>query len=266
MKNLCPQCTTELKPGKALCPACGFWNLHLGTSSAIDTSDSSKLLSTVQSAEKDRIKTGPWDECWGGGIVKTSATLLGALPGAGKSTLSLQIAGKFCTDSKRECIYIASEEALEEVKLRADRLKIPSQELIRMIPAMGGVANIGEILLTRKPGMIILDSLQGLVGESQADSIEALAIIKKTSVLLKAPSLVINHVTKDGDYAGLMTLQHNVDTLLTLTPEEDDGLRELFVKKNRYGRAFISQFFEMTELGLSYVPINESEENDEYEE
>lgn len=265
------------------CKGCGAWN-H---SEAEDTFDDGSItLDQVRSADHDRISTGAWDYCWGGkqicplcqggvvggrckpcdidvdesapwrhGIVQTSCTLLGGYPGAGKSTLLLQLAQGFYRTTGRESLYIATEEALDEVKARADRLLIDEteQKSVRMVPAMGGTADMGEILSRRNPGVIIVDSLQGLVGDNQAACINLLALFKKFSVTLRAPSIVISHFTKEGDYAGVMTLQHAVDSLLTLAPA-DDGTRILDVRKNRNGKAFIEFRFEMTAKGLIALP------------
>lgn len=252
--RLCSSCESKLLPGKSQCPSCKTWNIEQ------DEKDESITLDVVVSAEGDRIKTGFLDDVWGGGIVRTSVTLFGGLPGAGKSTILLQLMESVGRFTQREGIYVATEEVLAEIKLRADRLQINNQRLFRMIPAMGGTANVGDIMLKRKPAMVVIDSLQGLVGEDDAMAVAFLQDLKKWAAILLAPVIVISHVTKDGDYAGLMTYQHAVDTLFLMTPDEDDGIRTLFVRKNRFGRAHIEERFEMTETGL--VLIDEDDEDD----
>lgn len=212
---------------------------------------------------------GPFNHCWGGGLTVGSVTMLGGLPGAGKSTLVLQMADLIAmiTPKERPVIYIAGEEQLESIKERADRLLIQLQDRIGMIAAMGGV-EVGPILVKYKPAAVILDSLQGMFGEDAGMCIEVLRVLKKNAMILKAPIIVLSHVTKDGDYAGLMTYQHDVDTLIFLTPEEDDGQRILSVRKNRHGRAFIDSIFDMTERGLELVEhvnpgVTEEEETEE---
>lgn len=239
----CRVCEAVLKPNAAKCTECNAWN------NDDPEKDESQILSDVKSAEGDRIKTDLCDVVWGGGIVRTSTTLFGGLPGAGKSTLLLQLLDRVYAATKTEVIYVATEEVLPEIKMRADRLGIEHQRGIRMIPAMGGV-DVAGILVRRKPGMVVVDSLQGLVGEDDNAAIALLNSMKKFSGFLNAPTVIISHVTKGGDYSGLMTYQHAVDTLLLMTPDEDDGLRTLSVRKNRFGRAFIAQYFGMTEKGL----------------
>lgn len=257
-QRICTSCEAPLPDGKLQCVKCKSWS---GLSD--DEKDESITLDQVVSAEGDRIHTGFLDDVWGGGIVRTSVTLFGGLPGAGKSTILLQLLDAVYEHTKTEGIYVATEEVLAEIKLRADRLKIKNQRAIRMIPAMGGVANVGDILLKRKPGIIVLDSLQGLVGEDDGAAVDLLHNLKKWSATLLAPVIVISHVTKDGDYAGLMTYQHAVDTCFLMTPDDDDGLRTLFVRKNRFGRAHIEEEFDMTETGL--VLVTETAEGDDTE-
>jgi DNA repair protein RadA/Sms len=242
----CVFCETNLPRGKERCVSCNKWQPNPDA-----IVDESIALSDVKSAEHTRINVGPYNHCWGGGLVDTSITLFGGMPGAGKSTMLLQMCGVVVASCKRKCVYIASEEALEEIKARGDRLGIPTdiQALIRMVPAMGGAPDVGGVIRNQQPGLIILDSLQGFAGTDDAMAVELLGSLKKICSELHAPAIVISHITKEGDYAGLMTLQHAVDTLLTLTPDEG-GSRCLEVLKNRNGRAFISSTFDMTERGL----------------
>lgn len=255
----CSRCHHAMPKGKARCPSCRAWNVVTDERNVEGTT----MLNNVKPAAAERIITGPWDHCWGGGIVRTSVTLIGGSPGAGKSTMLLQIADAIAQVTGTAALYIAAEEALAEIKDRADRLELTYQHLVRMVPALGGGMNIAEILENSKPSIIILDSLQGFAGEDDALQVEVLGIMKKFSVRLKAPTVVISHVTKDGGIAGLMTLQHAVDTLFSFFPD-DDGTRVMNVLKNRNGRAYIQSEFDMTEKGL--VPALPREDDDEDED
>ncbi len=231
--------------------------------------DESVILEDIRSAEEDRIITGIWDSAFGGGIVRESITLLGGLPGAGKSTMLLQMAEIFCLAAATraadavggDTIYVAGEEALPPIRARADRLGIRTNRRLRFIPAMGGVTDMGALIMHHQPSAMIIDSIDSLVGQDDAAEIKMLEILKKYSTTLKAPVLVISQVNKDGDYSGLMAKQHAVDVLMTLSPNEsiksDNGeaIRELEVIKNRYGRAFTLMYLEMTTAGLVPVQI-----------
>lgn len=242
----CVHCGAVMPRGKERCKSCNKWQPNPDA-----IVDESVALADVKSAEHSRIDVGAYNHCWGGGLVDTSITLFSGPPGAGKSTALLDMCRVVVESTKRKAVYVASEEALEEVKSRGDRILIPieTQRLIRMVGAMGGVPDVGGIIRNQQPGLIILDSLQGFAGTDDAMAVELLGTLKKICTELHAPAIVISHITKEGDYAGLMTLQHAVDTLLTLTPDEQ-GTRCLEVLKNRNGRAFISSTFDMTERGL----------------
>jgi DNA repair protein RadA/Sms len=266
----CHYCDEPLDEGRALCPKCRRWQ----PSTILDNprapredKDPSVLLSDVESAEKSRIDVGPFNLIFGGGIVQTSVTLIGGAPGAGKSTLLLQLSDIIATRTKREVLYIASEEALTEIRLRADRLKLKQKALVRMVPAMSGEGNIAKILSRHKPSAIILDSLQGFANEDHELSVRICNDIKKTAVMLGAPGIIISHVTKDQDFAGVMKLQHAVDALVTFSVDEEFGdVRTLEVQKNRNGRAFVRLDLEMTETGLVTVELEDEEEEEEEEE
>lgn len=248
----CYFCAAPLKPNMHRCHECKTWNWTQAAFKPGD--DGSVLFEDVRSAEENRITTGLIDENVGGGLVDHAVILIGGLPGAGKSTMLLQLAGSFC-QLKRPTMYIAAEEGLEAIKARGDRLGINTRGLLRFIPALGGIADIGGLLLHYKPGAIILDSLDGLVGHDSAQEIKCLEVLTKYAVGLKAPCLVVSQVNKDADYSGLMAKQHAVDCLLTMMPDEsikigDEPVRCIETLKNRHGRAFVRSFFEMTAAGL----------------
>ena len=221
--------------------------------------DGTVLLSNVRSAAHSRLATGFAQDLFGksrlpdgsinSGMVSTSLTLIGGCPGAGKSTLLLQIMGSISKLLQREALYIAAEEAEEEIKLRADRLGVADQGLVRIAPAMGGLPNLGEILQVRRPCAVVLDSLFGLVGSDRAAAEDVIKACKRQAVSLKAPIVIIQQVIKSEDIAGAMADQHGVDTVMKFYAQSEE-VRELEVEKNRFGQAHISQFFRMTEFGL----------------
>ena len=64
---------------------------------------------------------GEFDRVTGGGFVPGSVLLLGGEPGIGKSTLLIQVCGALATQGLG-VVYISGEEAIDQVRLRADRL------------------------------------------------------------------------------------------------------------------------------------------------
>ncbi len=285
----CYSCGIELPQGKFRCinPKCRMWNT-VGTGRSFE--DDTILLSDAKLAEVERVRTGMVDVCFGGeepeiGIVRTSIALLGGDPGAGKTTLCLQLSDFFAGKFKQETLYIANEQDATEIKTTGGRLRLKHMGLIRIVKAMGGVqADIGAYLLRYKPCFIVLDSVTKWSGEDMNLAVTICQRLKDYTVRLNAPSLVVNQVTKGGEHAGLNKMQHAVDAtmLFEVWGEKPGDPRRLHVRKNRFGPAPVSQYYEMTGTGLFEIseqeaqlrlvssnqkpPIDEPEEDEEDEE
>ncbi len=236
--------------------------------------DSTVLLSDAKLSEVERIMTGLVDFCFGGGMARIGITLLGGDPGAGKTTLCLQLSDIFADKYHKEVLYIANEQHASELKETSRRLKLKCANLIRIVNAMGGVTqDIGTLLLRYKPCLVILDSVTKWSGEDMNEAVIICQRLKDYTVRLNAPTIVINQVTKGGEHAGLNKMQHAVDAtmLFEVLGSNPDSPRRLHVEKNRHGPAPVSQFYEMTPLGLFEIDKDEvisrvkanSEEEDE---
>jgi DNA repair protein RadA/Sms len=262
----CPRCESPLAGNQ--CFACGLWVFDtLSADAPTKGPDGTVLLSEVKSAELDRLNAGIFNYVWSGfptvGVVRTSCTLVGGQRGAGKSTMLVQLAALFASQTGRETGFIAAEQALEEVKLYADRLKIGNLNKIRMVPAMTGTVSIGAVLQKYNFGAVILDSLQGLVGDDENACVTVCNICKEHAMRLKAPVMIVSHINKEGDYAGFEKIQHAVDTLLMLSVDEESGIRTIDVHKNRFGKAQIYSEFNMTETGLTaYIGDDDDDDDD----
>jgi predicted ATP-dependent serine protease len=257
----CIHCNKPLAEGKYRCvnPKCRMWNVA-ATQSMDDT--------VVPLGGKDappvkRTLTGIADKCFGGaivngqvigkGIAETAVILLGGDPGAGKTTMCLQLANIFGGIYKRKVLYIANEQHYDELNETATRLELENMGLINIVKAMGGVQHdIGALLLHYKPCMTVLDSVTKWSGEDVNEAVVICQRLKDYTVRLRAPTLVINQVTKTGDHSGLNKMQHAVDctALFEVLGENPDDPRRLHIRKNRNGLAPISQYFEMTPLGM----------------
>lgn len=256
--RICRRCGAALVRGLTLC-SCGKWNIGPAETKKSET----VLLSEVNATDHDRIVTGgPWDRAFGlnvltglHGIVTTSVTLLGGARGAGKSTISLQIAAAIARVTAREVLYLGTEESPTEIALRGKRLGLETLHLIR---AMKSASNIAESDIldtlpksTNPPAAIILDSYFGMTGDHR-DTILALSVkLKNLAVLLQSPVIAIEHITKQENFAGPESLQHNVDTVMALTLNSETGERILYPEKNRFGVTTGNEVsLEMTERGL----------------
>jgi DNA repair protein RadA/Sms len=256
----CSSCKQPLPEGKFRCvnPKCRMWNT---ADTGSNFEDDTILLGDAKLAEVERIETGLVDPCFGGGVVRSSTALLGGDPGSGKTTLCLQLSDIFANRYRQETLYIANEQDPSEIKTTGERLKLKNMNLIRVVKAMGGVkADIGAYLLRYKPCLIVLDSVTKWAGEDMNLAVIICQRLKDYTVRLNAPSIVINQVTKDGEHAGLNKMQHAVDAtmLFEVWGENPGDPRRLHVRKNRFGPAPMSQYFEMTGLGLFEISEREA--------
>jgi DNA repair protein RadA/Sms len=258
----CRECKTAMLPGMKQCrnPKCRAWNIPRPYA----VHDSVVRMSEKKGARVSRIITGLVDEVFGGGIAKTSVNLLAGDPGAGKTTLGLQLCSIICGQNPgRNAIYIANEQSSDELIDTGDRLQLENRENICIVNAMGGVTHdIGDLMKVYEPVFMILDSITKWAGEDMSLAVTIAQQIKDCCVALKAPCIIVNQVTKDGDQAGLKQLEHAVDmaamfeTLLDAVDENGEPIppklapRRLMSSKNRFGPAPEEQFYRMTETGL----------------
>ena len=254
----CNYCRSPLPEGKLRCihPKCRMWNVANTTS----MEDSTVLLSDAKLSVVERVQTNLVDLCFGGGIARTSVTLLGGDPGAGKTTLCLQLSDIFAAKYGKEVLYIANEQDATELKTTAERLNLAQKNRIRIVKAMGGVSHdIGALLLHYAPCATVLDSVTKWSGEDANLAVIICQRLKDYTVRLNAPTFVVNQVTKGGEHAGLNKLQHAVDgtMLFEVWGENPNDPRRLHVRKNRFGPAPVSQYYGMTATGL--VEMSEEE-------
>ncbi len=264
----CERCAAPFPSAASQCTSCGAWHdpIAFGAPHAASL-DQTILLSDVTEDEIERYVAGPWDYCFGGGIVKTSVNLIGGAPGAGKSTLALQIADELPAHvEKGEVLYVGAEETVKEIKARAKRLNLKRMDRIRLLP-IGALSQLATIMTTMKPIAVFLDSLPGFVSDPE-EGVELCTNLKGYAIDLNAPMIVVDHINKDEDFAGLMKLQHAVDGTFTLFPVETGASMRIFeTVKNRNGPNARSSFFEMSETGLVHTANNcdvkEDEDDDE---
>ena len=278
---VCSGCGYESPKWMGKCPACNEWNSFyeekVMSSSSSNSSKKKEIskpieLNKIEGKTESKISTGfnELDRVLGGGLVNGSLILLGGEPGIGKSTLILQICNKIKTDGK--VLYISGEESGEQIKLRADRLGVKNDNLLFLSET--NIENIEENILSINPKLVIIDSVQTMYSEeitSAAGSVsqvrEITAKIMRTCKDNAITTILIGHVTKDGNIAGPRVLEHMVDTVLYLEGERYFSYRMLRGVKNRFGSTNEIGMFEMASEGLveitdpSKVLISERDEN-----
>jgi DNA repair protein RadA/Sms len=193
---------------------------------------------------------------WGGGIAASSVTLLAGEPGLGKSTLALQLLRAIDQKTKLKTLYITAEESSIELARRCQRLGIPDEVIIAQAARY---EEIEKILLSQKPDVVIVDSIQtiysaeltgspGSVSQVTGIATGLLNIAKTQDIAL----IIIGHVTKDGSIAGPRTLEHLVDSVLILERSKSN-YRTLAFQKNRFGNTDEILLLKMVETGLEII-------------
>lgn len=267
---ICSECGETSIAWSGKCSNCGAWNTLVEeviekkakSNKVINEKAKALRLLDVSINSSERILTGidEFDKTIGGGLVRDSISILTARPGAGKSTLLLEISKNLANRGKR-VLYISGEESNSQIKSRANRLmdKIPEEIYIVSTNSMDvAISEIKSI----NPDIIFLDSIQTVALSDYAqrpgtptqtiECANALVDICKSADNPKA-TIMVGHMTKSGEMAGLMTLEHLVDTVLILEAETDSQLRILRTSKNRFGYTGEIGLFDMQEDGLKEV-------------
>lgn len=265
---VCSECGYESAKWYGKCPGCGEWNTMneempvAASKGGIKRSSSAvqsvmRLNDITEDVEK-RISTGikEFDRVLGGGIVEGSLVLIGGDPGIGKSTILLQIC-EYLGKSKN-VLYVSGEESANQIKLRANRLGVTTNNL--GILSQTDVGIIVETIKSEKPDVVIIDSIQTMIYDecsSSAGSVtqvrECTNIFMHTAKSFGIPIFVVGHVNKDGAIAGPKVLEHIVDTVLYFEGERNYSYRILRGVKNRFGSTNEIGVFEMQQKGLMEV-------------
>ena len=265
----CTECGNETPKWAGRCSVCGAWNSIVEQSEEKKTAGKGRLLANVRtvkaesitdlsSDEEIRFSTGmgELDRVLGGGAVKGSLVLVGGAPGIGKSTLMLQICKKL--GQQFRVLYISGEESVHQLKLRAKRLQVESENLYVL-----SETNLGDVLECvnqEQPEVLIVDSIQTLYNEELNSPAGSVGQVKdctmKLMQLAKEGNItvfVIGHVNKDGFIAGPKVLEHMVDCVLYFEGEQHMTYRILRAAKNRFGATNEIGVFEMLDCGLREV-------------
>lgn len=276
----CNECGYESAKWLGKCPACNAWNTFVeekvvkqgNNKTVVKKTVTPVSLKSIEKIKISRISSGfdELDRVLGGGFVNGSLTLLGGEPGIGKSTLILQICEKFKTDGK--VLYVSGEESAEQIKIRADRLGINSENIMFL-----GETDINAIEQTIEdidPKLVIIDSIQTMYSDDITSAPGSVSQVREiTSRIMKMckmkgiTTVIIGHVTKDGTIAGPRVLEHMVDAVLYIEGERYFSYRIVRGVKNRFGSTNEIGMFEMRNEGMveitnpSSVLLTDREDN-----
>ena len=264
IKYICSNCGYESLRWLGKCPECDNWNTF--TEEIIETNNKKvsaykgtiniKKIDELEGAEKNRIITGigELDRVLGGGFIPGSVILLGGDPGIGKSTLAMQAASKI----NHTVLYVTGEESTSQIKTRAARLKIKSDNFYVLSETDLNI--IIAAINSLSPSLVIIDSIQTMYRNELDNSPGTITQIREcTSQLMETAKknnisiLIVGHVTKEGFIAGPKVLEHMVDTVIQFEGESHHAFRILRAQKNRFGSTNEIGIFEMHEDGLTEV-------------
>ena len=265
----CNDCGYESSKWLGKCPACNTWNSFVeekikqtnnkGVTTKYKVGESIvKKLNDIENIENKRLDTGyeELNRVLGGGLVDGSLVLLGGEPGIGKSTLVLQLCNNLTKYGN--LLYVSGEESDSQIKMRADRLKVNGDNILFL-----GETNISEIeaqIEKQNPKFCIIDSIQTMYDEEISSVPGSVSQVREVTARLmniakskSISTIVIGHVTKDGNIAGPRLLEHMVDVVLYIEGERFLSHRILRGVKNRFGSTNEIGIFEMKEEGLVEV-------------
>ncbi|KRN20863.1 radA protein [Pediococcus claussenii] len=268
---MCQECGYVSPRYLGKCPNCGRWNTFVeerisepkeerkSRVSFEGKKSKPQLIKQVSMAEEPRVKTAmeEFNRVLGGGVVAGSLVLIGGDPGIGKSTLLLQMSGQLAATG-RDVLYVSGEESATQIKMRADRLKVQSENFY-LYPETD-MKNIRDSIEKLHPGFVVIDSVQtmqepdiesavGSVSQIREITAELLQISKTNNITI----FIVGHVTKGGAIAGPKILEHMVDTVLYFEGDLHHTYRILRAVKNRFGSTNELGIFEMREEGLREV-------------
>lgn len=267
-KWVCQNCGYETPKYIGKCPDCGNWGTlveeveiknQTANQSVVIDDNPVCLINEIEIAENIKVPSGfeELDRVLGGGLVQGSLVLLAGDPGIGKSTLVLQTAGNICKQGKK-LLYVCAEESGSQVKLRATRLNVNSNNLY--VYSQTNLEAIVTQIDTLKPEILVIDSIQSIYTSNITSSSGSVSQIREcTNALMDIAKnknitvIVIGHVTKDGNIAGPKVLEHMVDTVIYFEGDKYKSQRLLRSIKNRFGSTNEIGVFNMVENGLEEV-------------
>jgi len=265
---VCDACGHQPPKWLGRCPECNEWGSVIESvvtgpmvsgrvvSSRLP-SEPARPIAQISAAPAKAVPTtvSELDRVLGGGLVPGAVVLLAGEPGVGKSTLLLDVAQQWATHASSPSLVVSGEESVSQVRLRAERLGALHERLF-----LASESDLGAVLGhldAVKPGLLVLDSVQtistqgtegvpGGVTQVRAVTAALVGVAKERGIA----TVLVGHVTKDGQVAGPRVLEHLVDVVLHFEGDKHSSLRLVRGVKNRFGAADEVGCFEMHEGGI----------------
>lgn len=266
----CTACGAESPKWAGRCPSCGEWNTMTeervaprrksasgSSSSRLAPTQPPVAISHIEAASDERIPmpSAELNRVLGGGLVAGSIILIGGEPGIGKSTLVLQ---NILSIKSRNILYVSGEESATQIKLRADRIGKPSDNVF--VACETSLENIMDHIEATKPGLVIVDSIQTVASDALDSAPGSVSQVRECATALLryakesgVPVMLIGHITKEGSLAGPKVLEHIVDAVLQFEGDTHHVYRLLRAIKNRFGSTSEIGIYEMCRRGLREV-------------
>ena len=266
----CQECGYESAKWMGQCPGCKAWNTFVEETVSAKKNPSGNLKSSekrqdpvilkdisLSEDERQTTQIGELDRVLGGGIVPGSLVLVGGDPGIGKSTLLLQVCRNLA-ENQVTVLYISGEEALRQIKLRANRIGDFNDKMQLLCET--NLEVIREVIERKKPDVVVIDSIQTMFHEDVSSAPGSVSQVREsTNILMQIAKgmgisvFIVGHVTKEGNVAGPRVLEHMVDTVLYFEGDRHASYRVLRAVKNRFGSTNEIGVFEMCNTGLEEV-------------